>query len=140
MQLSAYPRDNRKRNQRRLDRRFLSAGAVLVFLLLAVGAYRWNGPLAVALQSTRVFIFENSYFSVREIQVRGGEKVGGNEIVAMTGLWHGMNIWQIEPVAIEKKIARHPWVNRALVRREFPRRVVIEVVERSPRAVVALGQ
>lgn len=140
MQLSVYRRDNRKRNQRKLGRRFLSAVAALIFLLLAVGVYRWNGSLAAALRSTRVFVFENAYFSVREIQVRGGEKVGGNEIVAMAGLRHGMNIWEIEPVAIEKKVARHPWVRRALVRREFPRRVVIEVEERRPKAVVALGQ
>jgi len=57
---------------------------------------------------------------VREIQVRGGEKVGGGEIVAMAGLKHGMNLWKIEPGAIEKKIAKHPWVRRVLVRRNFP--------------------
>ena len=77
---------------------------------------------------------------MREIQVRGGEKVGGDEIVAMAGLSHGMNIWKVDAVAIEKKIAKHPWVRRVLVRRDFPRRVVIEVEERTPKAIVALGK
>ena len=90
--------------------------------------------------SVRAFVRENPYFAVREIQVRGGENVGGSEIVAMAGLRHGMNMWKIEPADIERKIAKHPWVRRVLVRREFPRRVVIEVEERTPKAIVALGK
>ncbi len=90
--------------------------------------------------TARAFIFDNPYFSVREIQVRGGDKVGGSEIVAMAGLKHGMNMWKIDPAAIEKKVARHPWVRKVLARREFPRRVVIEVEERTPKAIVAMGK
>ncbi len=52
--------------------------------------------------------------------MHGGDKVGGNEIVAIAGLRQGMNIWNVDAVAIEKKIAKHPWVRRVLVRREFP--------------------
>ena len=72
--------------------------------------------------------------------MRGGEKFGGNEIVTMAGLKHGMNMWRIEPATIEKKVAKHPWVRRVLVRREFPRRVVIEIEERTPKAIVAMGK
>jgi cell division septal protein FtsQ len=100
--------------------------------------YRFSDPLLIAVASTRAFIVDNAYFSVREIQVRGGDKVSGNEIVAIAGLKQGMNIWQVDPVAIEKKVAKHPWVRRVLVRREFPRRIVIDVEERMPKAIVAL--
>ncbi len=140
MQLSVYPKDNRKRSAQRWLRRLLWAGSVAVFLFLAAAVYRWSVPLMSAAISARAFIFENPYFSVREIQVRGGEKVGGKEIVAMAGLRHGMNLWKIEPAVIEKKVAKHPWARRVLVRREFPRRVVIEVEERAPKAIVALGK
>jgi cell division protein FtsQ len=85
-------------------------------------------------------ILESPYFAVREIQVRGAEKFGGNEIVALAGLKHGMNMWRVEPAAIEKKVAKHPWVRHILVRREFPRRVVIEIEERTPKAIVAMGK
>jgi cell division septal protein FtsQ len=51
-----------------------------------------------------------------------------------------MKMWKVEPAEIEKKIARHPWVGSVLVRREFPRRVVIEVEERTPKAIVAMGK
>ena len=92
----------------------------------------------LAVASMRDFIIDNPYFSVREIQVRGGDKVSGNEIVTIAGLKQGMNIWKVDPAAIEKKVARHPWVRQVLVRREFPRRIVIDVEERIPKAIVAL--
>jgi cell division protein FtsQ len=111
---------------------------MLLVGLLAVLVYHWLGPIKSGSVMARAFVFENPYFFVREIQVRGGEKFGGSEIVAMAGLRHGMNMWKIDPVAIESKIARHPWVRRVLVRREFPRRVVIEVEERTPKAIVAM--
>jgi cell division septal protein FtsQ len=140
MKLTLYRRDNRRRNERRVRRQFVWQGSVAVLLVLGAAIYRWHVPLTAAAAAAPVFFFENSYFFVREIQVRGGEKVGGDEIVAMAGLRHGMNIWKIEPGGIEKKVAKHPWVRRVLVRRDFPRRIVIEVEERTPKAIVALGK
>jgi cell division protein FtsQ len=140
MHLSLYRRDNRKRNGRDWRLQLWVAGGIGIACLLILAAYHWKGPIRTSAGAIRAFVFDNSYFSVREIQVRGGENVGGSEIVAMAGLRHGMNMWRIEPSAIEQKIARHPWVHRVIVRREFPRRVVIEVEERAPKAIVALGK
>jgi len=140
MKLTRYRRDNRKRNERLGRRQLVWLGGVAILLVLGAAAYRWNVRMMSAVVAAPAYFFENSYFFVREIQVRGGEKVGGDEIVAMAGLRHGMNIWKIEPGGIEKKVAKHPWVRRVLVRRDFPRRVVIEVEERTPKAIVALGR
>ena len=140
MKLAVYRRDNRKRSHRGWGRRLWAAAVILCFMAGALTLYHWGGPLRTQLAVTRSFVLENPYFAVREIQVRGGTKVGGREVVAMAGLRHGMNIWKVDPVAIEKKIAKHPWVRRVLVRREFPRRVLIEVEERVPRAIVAAGK
>lgn len=140
MKLTLYRRDNRKRDSRRARRTLIWLGTVATLAIIGAAAYRWQVPVKRAVAAMPDFFFENAYFFVREIQVRGGDKVGGNEIVAMAGLRHGMNIWRINPGAIEKKVAKHPWVRRVLVRRDFPRRVVIEVEERTPKAIVALGR
>jgi cell division protein FtsQ len=140
MQLKVHRKDNRKRDQQRGRRRWLVAGAVVVSLLTAALLYRLSGPIVIAMRSTRDFIVDNSYFAVRQIEVHGGDKVGGGEIVAVAGLRQGMNIWNIDPIAIEQKIAKHPWVRRVLVRRDFPRRVVIDVEERTPKAIVGVGK
>lgn len=138
MQLKVYRKDNRRKDfgrwRRYLVRSAITAGLAVVGLVL----YRLSGPLLIAAASLREFVMESRYFSVREIQVRAGEKVSGNEIVAFAGLSQGMNIWKIDPAGIEKKIAKHPWVRRVLVHREFPRRITIDVEERAARAIVAL--
>ena len=138
MQLKVYRRDNRKKDERRWRRVFLRAGVVLGVVLLGFVAQRVSGPATIAAGSLREFILESPYFSVREIQVRGADKVSGDEVIAMAGLRRGMSIWSIDLAVIEKKIGRHPWVRRVLARREFPRRVIIDVEERTPKAIVAM--
>jgi cell division protein FtsQ len=140
MQLKVYRKDNRKKDFGRW-RRYLIRGAWFVGVaVLGVTLYRLSGPISIAAASMREFVVESGYFSVREIQVRGGEKVSGSEIVTIAGLSKGMNIWRIDPADIERKIAKHPWVRRVLVHRDFPRRVTIDVEERRPRAIVAIGK
>jgi cell division protein FtsQ len=140
MQLTVYRRDNRKRNGRSWRQWIMVGSTVATLIALSIALYGWRRQVMAAGAAARQFVLESPYFSVREIQVRGGEKFGGNEIVTMAGLKHGMNIWRIEPATIERKVAKHPWVRRVLVRREFPRRVVIEIEERIPRAIVAMGK
>lgn len=135
-----YRRNNRKRNGRRWRQWLMTAGMLASLIVLAVALYGWRRELRAAGAAARQFVLDSPYFSVREIQVRGGEKFGGNDIVTMAGLKPGLNLWRIEPATIEKKIAKHPWVRRVLVRREFPRRVVVEIEERTPKAIVAMGK
>jgi cell division protein FtsQ len=138
MQLKVYRKDNRKKAERPWRRRTLRYGGLVGLLILAAVGYRLSGPLVAAADSLRDFVVGNPYFSVREIQVRGGDKVSGNEIVTIAGLRQGMSIWKIELAGIEKKIAKHPRVRRVLVRREFPSRIIIVVEERTPKAIVAI--
>ena len=138
MQLKVYRKDNRKKGLGRWRRTLVRFAALAGFVAFGVMIYWLNGPVLIAAASLRDFLVENPYFSVSEIQVRGGENLTGNEIVAIAGLSKGMNIWKIDPAAIEQKIARHPWVRRVLVHREFPRRITIDVAERTPRAIVAI--
>ncbi|HYA29931.1 MAG TPA: FtsQ-type POTRA domain-containing protein [Acidobacteriota bacterium] len=138
MQLKVYRKDNRKKVRGRWRRYLIRFGAAAGLVFVGVVFYRLSGPVLIAAASLREFVVENPYFSVHEIQVRGGEKVSGNEIVTFAGLRQGMNIWKIDPADIEKKIAKHPWVRHVLVHREFPHRITIDVEERTPKAIVAV--
>lgn len=140
MQLKVYRKDNRKKDHGRWRRCLIRCGIFIGFVALGVVFYRLSGPIMIAAASLRDFVIDSPYFSVREIQVRGGDRVSGNEIVTIAGLSKGMNIWKIDPAGIERKVAKHPWVRRVLVHREFPRRISIDVEERNPRAIVALGK
>ena len=138
MQLKVYRKDNRKKDVGRWRRYLLRCGMLFGLVILGVVGYRLSGPTLIAAASMRDFIVESRYFSVREIQVRGGEKVSGNEIVTSAGLSKGRNFGKVDPPAIERKIAKHPWVRGVRVPRECPRRISIDVDERMPRAIVAL--
>jgi len=140
VQLTVYPKNNRRRRPagwRNWLRRVLAAASMC---FIAVALHQWGAYIGGAARAARSFVLDSPYFSVREIQVRGGDRVRGSELVAMAGLKHGMTMWNIDPAAIEKKFARHPWVRRVVVRREFPRRVLIEVEERAPKAILAIGK
>ena len=138
MQLKVYRRDNRKTDRRRWWRSTLRIGGWVCLVVVVVAVYLWREPLTLTVDSLRDFVLQSSYFSLREIQVRGGEKVSGDEIIAIAGLRQGMSIWKADLVGIEKKISRHPWVRHVLVRRDFPRRIIIDVEERTPKAIVAV--
>lgn len=140
MQLTVHQKANRKRPAGGWRRRLLQAAVVLSVCLAVAGLYLAGEHLRRAFQVARAFVLDSSYFAVREIQVRSGDRVGGSELVRVAGLKHGMNIWSVNPTTIESRIARHPWVRRVLVRRDFPRRIVIEVEERTPKAIIAMGR
>ena len=108
MQLKVYRRDNRKKDERRRRRQIFRFSAVLGALLLTLMVYRLSGPLLLAADSLRAFVMDNEYFSVRQIQVRGGDKVSGNEIVAIAGLQQGMSIWKVDLAAIEETVTTLP--------------------------------
>ncbi len=140
MQLTVYQKSNRKRSSDNWRRRLGGAAAVISICLITWALYQWGHGLQGAARAAEAFVLDSPYFSVREIQIRGGDRVGGGEIVAMAGLKHGMNMWKIDPAAIESKLAKHPWVRQVVVRREFPRRVVVDVEERMPKAIIAMGK
>lgn len=135
-----HRKDNRRKNERRWRRWLLRGGQFVVLLTVLAALFQLRGVFGAIAGSMLDFVAASSYFAVREIQVKATERVGGKEVVTAAGLHNGMNIWKIDPVSIEKRIARHPWVRNVVVRREFPRRVVIEVEERRPKAIVAIGK
>jgi len=138
MEIFVHRKDNKKRAGKSGRLRLLvwsAVGALLSSTLVLYLGWHQAARLASHLRDS---LLGHSYFSVREIRVRGGEKVGGSEIVAMAGLSQGMNIWKVDPGIIERKVRKHPWVRRVSVRREFPRQVVIEVEERVAKGIVVL--
>jgi len=140
MEIFVHRQGNKKKAGEYIRPRLVIWVVVLVMFSSTLALYQgWSYVERMGLYLRDSFL-GHSYFAVQEIKVKGGEKVGGSEIVAMAGMSQGMNIWKIDPEIIERKVAKHPWVKRVLVRRELPRRVVIEVEEREAKGIVVLGR
>jgi cell division protein FtsQ len=70
------------------------------------------------------------FFRVKDTVVRGCEKVSKEEVIKLAGIDPSVNILSVSLGRMEGKIKANPWVKDVYVGREFPDRLVIEVVER----------
>lgn len=121
------PRDWGKLFQRALGIGVLFGKLTLVVLLL-------GGAVLAARQ-----IFHSGYFGVAKVRVENFGRVSEEEIIALSDIRPGMNIFDLELGMIGRKIEENPWIATARVERVLPREVVISVREREPKAVINLG-
>jgi cell division protein FtsQ len=98
---------------------------VLPVVLLAAG-WRW-------IRST---IVEHPYFAVREIVAPSHGRIPADVVRAMAGVKLHSSIWAVDSDTIATRLRTLPWVRRAQVRRRFPARVVLDVREYRPVAIL----
>ena len=125
---------------RRNRRRGTGPGVGALWRALSVAL---PGALAIGLAlaawpNLRDAAARHPYFAVREVVVRDHHRLPADEVRAAAGIAPGMSIWEVDAAAAEARLAGHRWIRAARVRRELPHRVVIEVREERPLAIVAL--
>ncbi len=111
--------------------RLAAAGAL--GLCLVVGVLRIGPP-------AHAWCVGHPYFAVDEIIMSPTRHVQPGSLLRWAGVSPGMSIWHTAPRRLARKIAGHPWIRTATVRRELPRRLVIEVIEREPLALISLDR
>ena len=102
-----------------------------------------SGALAIGLAlaawpHVRGAAARHPYFAVREVVVRDHHRLPADEVRAAAGIAPGTSIWEVDAAAAEARLAGHRWIRAARVHRELPHRIVIEVREERPLAIVAL--
>lgn len=114
-------------------RRVLKKAVFLVPILLLAGAV-WT-----CLQAHRLFT-EGDSFRLQALEVEGLRVLKGRDILEASGLQVGDNIFAVDLEAVEERIEELAWVKRALVRRQPPDRLAIDIVERRRVAWIDLGE
>ncbi|MDD4356510.1 MAG: FtsQ-type POTRA domain-containing protein [Smithellaceae bacterium] len=100
------------------------------------------GLLAAATVLCTLFVYAYStilsspYFSIREISVRGVKELTEKDILAMAKIRMRSNILSLNTDAVVKQVSANPWIKSVYVGRELPDRLVLEVRERTPVALV----
>lgn len=100
------------------------------------------GLLFAAATICLVFIYAYSslfcarYFEIRDIAVRGVKELNEKDILALADIRPRSNILAVNTDAVAARIAANPWVKNIYVGREFPDRLVLDVRERTPVALV----
>lgn len=120
----ARPPSPRRRTGDRLWLRF-----VLVLLVLGgVVTGAWWG------------LCHSSSFIIREIQVVNNHSYSTNEVIEMSGLKTGGNIFRFDPAVFRSRLRENVNFRDASIQRIFPDTVRIAIFEREPRARVKFGR
>lgn len=83
------------------------------------------------------YLLFNPKYAVEHIVVRGNQKMSREKIVNLSSLREGENIFQTRIHRAKERLSRLPLVERVSVSRFMPNMIVIEVVERIPRARIS---
>jgi cell division protein FtsQ len=111
----------------RLGKTALSFATVASLLLLGFTAYRY---------------FQHSgQLGVGEVKIMGCMNVVESELLELTQVDFRSNLLKLDLQEVSRRLARHPWVEKANVRRDFSgKALIIEVQERVPRALILLDE
>lgn len=83
---------------------------------------------------------EDPFFHLKEIEIRGCQKIEEKSLHRLLGLEGRPNLFTISLKEIGKRVSSHPWVEGAKVRKVFPNKLIIEIEERKPVAILQLDE
>ena len=111
--------------------------AVLAFVVVASTVGAAGGFCARQLY---VLFTSSQTFAVHNIEVLGTTRVGRNEILDRSGISEGANIFSVDIDEAARLIQSHPWIKGVTVKRYFPDRILIHIVERTAAAIIRLDK
>ena len=76
------------------------------------------------------------YFEIKEVSVRGLKELTEKDILTLAAIPPQQNLLSVNTEALVKRVAANSWVKNIYVGRELPNRLVLEVRERNPVAMV----
>lgn len=81
-----------------------------------------------------VFLY-TSIFSVKDIEVES-ELISESEIRVLSGVRAGRNIFMLRTDTVEQELLKDPRIDRVIVEKKYPNKLIIRVNERNPYAAV----
>jgi cell division protein FtsQ len=115
-----------------IGRKLLVVGKVLV-VIAVVGLSVLAGRQLVRQ------VIASPRFAVQEVRVAATTHVSAAEIQELTGVEIGDALLTVDPDQVAAKLASHPWIASARVRRDLPSALAIEVTERRAIASALMG-
>jgi len=82
------------------------------------------------------FFLASSFFQIKFITVNGNNNVTREEIIKLSSIYYGENIFRINKRNSMKNIFQNPYVKMIKIKRGIPNKVVIDIIEREIMAYV----
>ncbi|HOE57398.1 MAG TPA: FtsQ-type POTRA domain-containing protein [Bacillota bacterium] len=83
-----------------------------------------------------VFFLSSSFFQIKFLTVNGNNNVTREEIIKLSSIYYGENIFRINKRNSMKSIFQNPYVKMIKIKRIMPNKVIIEIIEREIMAYV----
>lgn len=87
-----------------------------------------------------LFLIYTPYFNLRQVDVAGNKRLSSAEVIETSGMESGTNLLTIDLGQIAARLRRHPWIRAASVYRRLPGQLIVEIDERTPRAILVAGK
>lgn len=82
------------------------------------------------------FFLSSNFFQIKYLDVNGNNNVTREEIIKLSSIYYGGNIFRINKRNSMKSIFQNPYVKMIKINRVLPDRVVIDIIERDIMAYV----
>ena len=83
-----------------------------------------------------MFTISSPYFHIKEITVRGCKELTEKEILSLAAIKPAQSLLAMNLDKVAHRIEANPWIKEVYVGRELPNRLIIEVRERLPVALI----
>jgi cell division protein FtsQ len=120
------------------------------------GALRYAGHLALSVVKVAFLIavlgavglggfygyrraMASTAFKVKQVEVVGARRAPRHDLQTLVQGAHGRSIFSVDLGALGRAVEGHPWVKKARASRQLPSRIVVEVDEHRPDALLQLG-
>jgi len=104
-----------------------------------------KGVLGLSILAVSIFILllyraisDLRILSIREIEIKGNHHLSEDDLLDMTNIKRD-NILKLSLENLRARILRSPWVKEAMVRRQLPGTIKIDLSERAPQAMIDYG-
>ena len=87
-----------------------------------------------------VHLLEDPLFRMREMEVEGCRRMSQETILALTQVRGMPNLFTISLRELAKPLESHPWIEHVGVRKVFPNKILVQIEERKPIAILQLEE
>ena len=87
-----------------------------------------------------VHLLGDPYFRVREVEVEGGQKVNKETLLSLAAVEGMPNLFSVNLKEVVRGLESHPWIDQVRVRKVFPNKILIQIEEKKPMAIIQLEE
>jgi cell division septal protein FtsQ len=77
---------------------------------------------------------------MRECEVKGNQKIQKETILSLAKLEGMPNLFTLRLTEVARRLESHPWIEKVKVRKVFPDKILIQIEERKPIAILQLEE